>query len=183
VELAQLMERYCDGDQAAFSALWAEASPQLLAYLSSLARHRSTAEDLLQETFLKVHRARGAYVRGADPMPWFHAIGRRVFLDHVRRVKSLRLEHGVGVEIEATLDGSRAGSEAEPLFDRDVQATVREAIDRLPPPQREAVELRLAGKMPASAGAELGVSAGAMKLRFHRAMNRLRTALATRLQT
>jgi DNA-directed RNA polymerase specialized sigma24 family protein len=46
-----------------------------------MARSRAVAEDVLQATFLKVHRARGAYIRGADPVPWIYAIAHRTFLD------------------------------------------------------------------------------------------------------
>src|SRR5262245_24980211 len=83
----QLMERYCDGDASAFRALYALVAPRLHGYLLRMARDRAAADDLLQLTFLKVHRARAAYVRGADPLPWLYAIAHRTFLDEVRRKK------------------------------------------------------------------------------------------------
>jgi DNA-directed RNA polymerase specialized sigma24 family protein len=84
---ADLMARYCDGDAAAFRDLYAQVAPRLLGYLVGMARSRALAEDLVQQTFLKVHRARGAYIRGADPVPWIYAIAHRTFLDELRRVK------------------------------------------------------------------------------------------------
>ena len=59
-----LMARYQDGDAAAFRELYAVVAPRLLGYLMKMARSRAVADDLLQQTFLKVHRARAAYVRG-----------------------------------------------------------------------------------------------------------------------
>ena len=76
-----LMARYCDGDEAAFRALYTQAAPRLLGYLKRLTGDTAGAEDLLQHTFLKLHNARGSYVRGADPMKWLFTIAHRTFLD------------------------------------------------------------------------------------------------------
>ena len=84
-EAKDLMQRYCDGDAGAFRELYALLAPRLLGYLVRMARERALAEDLLQQTFLKVHRARAAYVRGADPVPWIYSIAHRTFLDEARR--------------------------------------------------------------------------------------------------
>src|SRR5438270_13130345 len=86
-EVIRLMERYVDGDAAAFRALYALLAPKLYGYLAKMTRDRAVADDLLQQTFLKVHRARGAWVRGADPTPWIYAIAHRTFLDEARRVQ------------------------------------------------------------------------------------------------
>jgi RNA polymerase sigma-70 factor (ECF subfamily) len=68
----ELMERYCEGDQAAFTALYALVAPRLLAYLVGLVQDRAAAEDLLQQTFIKLHHFRDQYVRAADPLPWLY---------------------------------------------------------------------------------------------------------------
>jgi len=52
------MQRYCDGDAGAFRQLYALVAPRLLGYLVKMTRERALADDLLQQTFLKVHRAR-----------------------------------------------------------------------------------------------------------------------------
>src|SRR5439155_8954439 len=83
----ELMQRYQAGDARAFRELYALVAPRLLGYLVKMARSRAVADDLLQQTFLKVHRARAAYVRGADPVPWFYAIAHRTFIDETRRTK------------------------------------------------------------------------------------------------
>ena len=81
----ELMARYCDGDASAFRELYAAVSPKLYGYLVKMARSKALADDLLQQTFLKVHRARGAYVRGADPLPWIYSIAHRTFIDEARQ--------------------------------------------------------------------------------------------------
>src|SRR5688572_6771630 len=89
---SELMGRYCDGDTAAFRELYAQIAPRLLGYLIRMAGNRPVAEDLLQQTFLKVHRARSAYVRGADPLPWIYAIAHRTFLDDARGRSRARVQ-------------------------------------------------------------------------------------------
>src|ERR1700754_4485488 len=86
-EAKDLMQRSCDGDAGAFRELYALVAPRLLGYLLKMTRERALADDLLQQTFLKVHRARGAYVRGADPLPWIYSIAHRTFIDEARKVK------------------------------------------------------------------------------------------------
>src|SRR3954466_780873 len=86
-EEADLMQRYCDGDAGAFRELYALVAPRLLGSLLKMARERALADDLLQQTFLKVHRARAAYVRGADPVPWIYSIAHRTFIDETRKHK------------------------------------------------------------------------------------------------
>src|SRR5579863_8230976 len=84
-EPRDLMERYQRGDASAFRELYALVAPRLLGYLVRMAKSRAVAEDVLQQTFLKVHRARAAYVVGADPIPWLYSIAHRTFLDEARR--------------------------------------------------------------------------------------------------
>src|SRR4029077_5009708 len=83
----ELMQRYQDGDARAFRELYALVAPRLLGYLVKMARSRALADDLLQQTFLKIHRERAAYVRGADPIPWMYAIAHRTFIDEARRMQ------------------------------------------------------------------------------------------------
>src|SRR5258708_20973576 len=83
----ELMVKYCDGVASAFRELYALVAPRLLGYLVKMARDRAVAEDLLQHTFLKLHRARAAYVRGADPLPCLYAIAHRTFIDDARKRK------------------------------------------------------------------------------------------------
>ena len=107
------MQRYCDGDARAFRELYATIAPRLLGYLMKMARTRAVAEDLLQQTFLKVHRARAAYIRGADPVPWIYAIAHRTFLDHTRAAKRaiVRIsDDDVLPEVAAGIAGAADGS-------------------------------------------------------------------------
>ena len=176
-----LMMRYVDGDAEAFRELYRLLAPRLLGYLLRMTRDRARADDLLQQTFFKVHRARAAYVRGADPVPWMYAIAHRTFLDDVRARK-----RGAGVtdtgdvpEVAAVITGASAVADAEqaPVDPELAQAALR-ALDTLPPQQREAVVPAISAAsaklLPSSL---VSTTAGAMKVRAHRGYVALRKAL------
>jgi RNA polymerase sigma-70 factor (ECF subfamily) len=176
------MARYCDGDDRAFRALYALAAPRLFAYLTCLVRDRSLADELLQQTFIKLHNARATYVRGADPLPWMYTIAHRICLDEFRRVRRSRVRLGCDLrgipEAPATLEGS--AESARPDYDeRTIEATL-EALDALPDNQRLALVLtKIQGKSMAEAAVILGTTPGAVKLRAHRAYVALREILGT----
>jgi RNA polymerase sigma-70 factor (ECF subfamily) len=180
---ADLMNRYCDGDAGAFRELYSRVAPRLVAYLQRMCGERATAEDLVQQTFLKVHGARSAYVRGADPVPWMFAIARRTFLDEARRRKRARVQVAGGEghlpEVAAAIDGAPLADAPAASPDPELVHAALDALARLPPAQREALILtKMSGKSIAEAAAITGASAGAMKLRAHRAYVALRRALA-----
>src|SRR5438874_12208932 len=116
-DLRDLMQRYQDGDAHAFRELYALVAPRLFGYLMKLTRSRALADDLLRHTFLKVHRARATYVRGADPLPWMYSIAHRTFLDEVRRDKRAVVRTGADdlPEIPAAITGESADHREEPI--------------------------------------------------------------------
>ena len=181
---AELMTRYCDGDAAAFRALYARVAPRLLAYLLRMAGTRSAAEDLLQQTFLKVHRARASYVRDAEPLPWLYAIAHRTFLDSARKKRRARVElsrEDALPEVRAHVTGRPEADVPQPRHDAAVRDAALAALDELPTNQREALVLtKLQGKSIAEAAEITGVSRGAIKLRVHRGYVSLRKVLGER---
>lgn len=182
------MALYCDGDQSAFVELYERVAPRLLGYLMRMSGDRVMAEDLLQQTFLKVHRARGAYVRGANPLPWIYAIARRCFLDETRRRSRARERSDASAEAQAkepvaTLLGRAAAGGQHPEDEDEASPGLVEAalaaLQELPRAQREAVVLtKLDGKSVAEAAAIAGTTPGALKVRAHRGYTALRKALA-----
>ena len=167
----QLMERYVDGDADAFQHLYRRVSPNLMGYLLRLTRNRERAEDLLQITFSKIHRARGSYLRGAAVLPWILAIARRSFLDE-RRSANVRTE-------DLSPDGSlpEPQSEERPL-PTELSDALEVAISRLPETYREAIVLtKITGLSVAEAASVLGATETAVKLRVHRGYNQLRKEL------
>jgi RNA polymerase sigma-70 factor, ECF subfamily len=174
----ELMEAFLAGDTRAFDQLFRRLSPRIVGFIRAMGGDGRTAEDLTQLTFLKIHRARETYQRGAPLEPWVFAIARRTWIDHRRSVR------------RSPIRLSDDGMLPEPVSDLE---TVHEASDRLsveqtqalyarlkalPEPQREAlVLLKVQGLSTAEAAAVAGTTQGAIKLRAHRAYESLRKIL------
>jgi RNA polymerase sigma-70 factor, ECF subfamily len=180
-EARDLMQRYCDGDAGAFRELYALVAPRLFGYLLRMARERALADDLLQQTFLKVHRARAGYVRGADPLPWIYSIAHRTFIDETRKHRRAVVRVAEAEELPEVAAGITGESDDRRDEGRGDPAMVTAALDALaglPAPQREAVVLtKLDGKTVAEAAEIAGTTVGAMKVRAHRGYEALRRSL------
>lgn len=170
-----LMQQYQDGDAGAFRELYTLVAPRLLGYLLKMARSRALAEDLLQQTFLKVHRARGAYVRGADPLPWIYSIAHRTFIDEARK-KKRAIVNTAGDDVPDV-----AAPVPDEALDPELAREALDALAQLPAQQREAVVLtKLDGKSVAEAAEIAGTTVGAMKVRAHRGYEALRKLLGSK---
>lgn len=177
--LYALMDRYCDGDPRAFHQLHAALTPRLRGFLIKLVRDESTADDLVQLTFLKAHLARDRFcVQGQDPdgsvRGWYFAIARNAALDHLRQQgrRRRREAESPGAEADAELADEGASLEQLALAREHEQAVIeriREALAQLPPGQREVVELhKLEGLSMAEVAARLDIREGAARVRAHR---------------
>jgi RNA polymerase sigma-70 factor (ECF subfamily) len=179
--LDQAMDRYAQGEEAAFAVLYAGLQAKLRAFLTRLTGAPPVADDLLQETFMRIHRARGGFETGAAVVPWAYAIARNAWLDHVRSVKvraKLQVEGGDDQAKAAhPVTGPEADSE-QAVIARETAALVERVLARLPAPQREAfVLLRYEGMSVQEAAEVLGSTPTAVKLRAFRAYEALREAL------
>jgi len=183
IQAIQAMERYCAGEVAAFHRLYNLLAPRILAYLRGLIGDRAAAEDLMQHTFLKVHEARGAYVRGANPIPWIYTIAHRTCLDELRRRRRSR----VRLTTDGTLssppraDITGTGEEAQAPPESPRAAAAMAALQHLPENQRQALILtKVHGRSHAEAALIAGSTPGAIKLRAHRAYVTLRQRLGAK---
>ena len=181
-EASQVMNRYCQGERAAFQRLYALLAPRILAYLWGLIGDKAAAEDLLQLTFLKVHEARAVYVRGANPIPWIYTIAHRTALDELRRRKRsrVRLSKDGAAVAEPPADITGAAAENRPAeTDGEAASAAMAALQQLPDNQREALILtKVHGRSHAEAAMITGTTPGAIKLRAHRAYVSLRQMMA-----
>ena len=91
VDLDRWMERYQQADPEAPAALVAALSPALLRFFSSQTTSREQADDLLQDTWLRIHRVRHTYRPGEPVLPWIYAIARRVRIDGYRRSRRISI--------------------------------------------------------------------------------------------
>lgn len=170
------MARYADGDDAAFSELYAEVAPRLRAYLFRQTRDQHHSDDLTQQTLLRMHRARGTFLPDAQVMPWAIAIARRLVIDEVRR-RSRRVQILEPREAPEAHD-PHAISGYQHIHASQVAEHLERELARLPEGQREAFELlRLDGLTLCEAAAATGSTVSALKSRAHRAYEALRVSL------
>jgi RNA polymerase sigma-70 factor (ECF subfamily) len=164
------MSAYQSGAIEAFDALYARLGPAVLRYLSSRTRNSAHAQDLLQETFLQVHRSRRAYRAELPVRPWVFAIARHVLLMDWRRGACHPERSGEIPDVPILPDAASLGT----------RQAVRRAVALLIPARREAVLLHhIWGFSFAEIGRLLGVRADAAKLRSSRGMADLRRHLAS----
>jgi RNA polymerase sigma-70 factor (ECF subfamily) len=170
------MERYAGGDDEAFSTLYDALAPRLHHFLVRQCRDDARAEDLLQQTMLQIHRARGRFLQGADVMPWAFAIARRLFIDSLRRGKK---ELPVDLDAAHGADLAASGAPADDLLhSKQMARAIERELARLPEAQRVAFELIKREGLSVKEAAEiLGTTVTAIKLRAHRAYTALRAAL------
>jgi RNA polymerase sigma-70 factor, ECF subfamily len=173
-----LMAAYVAGDRRAFEQLFERLAPRLHRFFRRSFHAEATADDLLQVTFLKLHKARDTYRPDLRVAPWAFTIAARVRLDELRRRK--RLAEDGDEEALARADESRAAeARDEGGLDRDEAGAVRRAVDSLPESQRVVIHLnRFEGMTFAEIAGVLGTTEGAVKLRAFRAYGALRQSLA-----
>ncbi len=172
----EAMDRYAGGDDAAFGALYDLLAPRLHGYFLRQTRDADKADDLVQQTLLKIHHARGQFLRGAAVTPWAFSIGRRLLLDSLRKHR-----HETRAPDEPTPGASQPdpGPSADALLEAaDTARKIQTVLARLPETQRVAFELvKQEGLSHAEAAEALGTTVAAVKLRAHRAYEALRAAL------
>jgi RNA polymerase sigma-70 factor (ECF subfamily) len=172
------MHRYADGEDAAFDEVFAALAPRLRLFLRRLGGSSDLAEDLTQETFLRMHHARGSFARGKPVAPWAYAIARNCFISHTR-TKRARLERA-SVDAEQLERSAGSGSSAEQeAIARQSAELVSRTLAGMTTARREAfVLLRYEGMTVAAAAEIVGISEGALKIRAFHAYEILRAALA-----
>ena len=130
---------------------------------------REQADDLLQETWLRIHRVRHTYRPGHPVLPWIYAIARRARVDGYRRTRRITRYEIVMDVVPDRLMQVEAGNPV-PAFDTLVAA--------LPRAQREVVTmLKVGGLTLEEVAGATSSTVGAVKQKAHRAYARLRKLL------
>lgn len=169
--LIALMIGYQKGSMDDFEGLYAALKQPLIRYLWTFVRNAAAAEDLLQETFLQIHRARQTYTPPRPVRPWIYAITRHVALMHLRSGRRRK-----EVLADDQLPEVPVPPEIGKLAD---SATLHRMLAELPRSAQEVLMLHhLLGLSFQEVGQVLGLAAGTAKVRAHRAMKSLRTRLA-----
>jgi RNA polymerase sigma-70 factor, ECF subfamily len=171
-QLRALMIRYQGGSLDAFQELYARLAAGVRRYLSHLAGGSEIADDLLQETFLQMHRSRAAYNPAYAVKPWVFGLARNVFLMNRRAARRWAEVH----ESREDLPEFPVVPEVERLGSRE---EIRRCMVSLPPDRAEALLLHHEwGFSFDEIAGMLGISAPAARARASRGIAELRTALS-----
>jgi RNA polymerase sigma-70 factor (ECF subfamily) len=181
-----LMLRYRDGDVRAFETLVTRHRKPIFNFILRFVCDATQAEDVLQETFLRVIKSADGYQRQAKFTTWLYTIARNLCVDAARRGKHRKA---------ASLDAPAGGEDCEgaPLIDRvpdgepgvdrqaigrELQARIREAVASLPDEQREIFLLREVADLQFNEiAAIVGCPENTVKSRMRYALEKLREAL------
>jgi len=171
-ELEREMVRYQAGEIESFDRIYSRLSGPLLGFLRRLAPPGTDAEDLVQTTFLQIHRARATYRPGRPVRPWVYAIARNVALMSVR--SGLRRRKREAPLEDVALETAPAPE--QPLREAG-RLELERLLGRLADEGREALWLhRVEGFSFREVAAIQGVLETTAKVRAFRALESLRAA-------
>lgn len=165
-----LMLQVGRGDPAAYRALAERYLTGIVRYATRLLGDQAEAEDVAQETFLRLWRDAGRYeARGHKPSTWLYRVAHNLCVDRLRA----RKPQG---DIDAQIASDRTSA---PVADKELSAHVAAALAKLPERQRAAIALvHYEDKSLEEAGAVLGCAAGAVESLLARGRRSLREQLA-----
>lgn len=172
--LQELMRRYQAADSVAADELVATINPMLSRHFLALSGNSRHLEDILQECWLRIHRARHSYRPGEPVLPWIFAIARRARVDHYRRWQRTSGREA-SIE-ELTLQPS---ADPRPGMEDSLQAqAIISLLDHLPEAQREVLIMMKINDMSVEEIARAtGSTVPAVKQKAYRAYQALRQAL------
>jgi len=179
---AELMLRVKDGDAASFALLLERHRIPVIHFLYRMVQNQAVAEELAQEVFLRVYRARLSYEPTAKFTTWLFRIAMHLALNCLR---DGRAERGhASLDVETQENASRQAPDRRPSVEQDLVfevklAEVRRAIETLPAKQRAAVVMHKYQELEYSQIARvLSCSESAVKSLLFRAYETLRARLA-----
>lgn len=172
-----LMLAYCAGNEDALADLYRRWSAPLRRYLERMVRETATAEELVQESFLRVHRARDRYRPDARFSTWLFQIARNLALNELSLAR--RSKPHLSADAEPSSRGAASGpplrlvsdapSAADVVETREQVDQVEAALAALPERQRSALWLAsVEGRSYAEIAEVLGTSPSSVKSLVHR---------------
>ena len=168
----RLVVRLKAGDPAAFDAIYEAYRPRLFGFLVRLSRRRDVAEDLLEETWLRLVTRSATLTDDARLGPWLFTVARNLYF-------SWRRSRAVDVSRTSELDPAwpapeRGDSPFEAAARAELERRLEAALARLPLRDRELLLLvGVEGLTPSEAAGVCGLPAVTLRARLHRAREKL----------
>src|SRR4051812_3886609 len=146
---AALISLYQSGSNEAIETIVARYKDRMYTAIYMLVKDQYLAEDIFQESFLKIIRTikSGRYAEQGKFLPWALRVSHNLWMDHFRRVRqqvSVTLPDGSEIADLLPMAHTNGG---ERLEERQTHQSVRELIESLPEEQREVVTLRIYGEL------------------------------------
>ena len=174
----QLMNRMSSGDMEALSAIVIRHQRGLVGFLTRISGDRDTAEDLAQETFLRVYESCERYRPEGRFTTWLYTIAYRLHID-ARRAWSSSRTSGVDHDEWRFQDRTAITPEASAI-ESDLSRRVQQEIDALPEQYRPVLMLRSQKELTyAEIASVVGCTEGAARVRMHKGLALLRCRLNT----
>jgi RNA polymerase sigma-70 factor (ECF subfamily) len=170
----ELIQRFIKGEQSCFEQIIHRHKNKVYSYISLYIRDQALADDLFQDTFMKVIQSvkAGKYYDNGKFLSWVMRIAHNLIIDHFRRVKQMNTVSND--DYESDIFNSRKLADAtveDDMIKRQIQKDVRKMISLLPEDQREVVILRH------YAGLSFKEIAGITDVSINTALGRMRYAL------
>lgn len=165
-----------------FSDVFREYQHPIYNYLLRMTQNKAVAEDLTQETFIRVHRSLPTFRGEARLSTWIYRIATNVSLDHFKRSGNRLVAQAVSldeIEFEGEWVADRISTSPEKLADQsEMSECVQSFIHRLSPSYRAVLVLHdLQGLKNREIADVLDIPLSTVKIRLHRARNKLRESL------
>jgi len=166
--LETLLEGYQQADSEATLELIRRLSPDLLRFFLVQENTRAEAEDLVQNTWLQIHKARHTYRRGAPVLPWVFAIAKHVRVDGYRKRRRIKQYEIATDTLPENASNQQRREPSVPSFES--------LIAELPDSQREVLTmLKVNGLSLEEIAQATSSNVGAVKMKASRAYAKLRT--------
>jgi RNA polymerase sigma-70 factor (ECF subfamily) len=182
-----LMTRYQRGDLGAFAVLVDRHKTPLFNFVLRQIKVPPTAQDLVQEVFLRIVESAGSFKHEAKFTTWAYTVARNLCIDHARKASHRRHasldqqggEGGEGPSLgEQVADLHPRASTDRGAMSNEIQVRVTTAVEALPNEQREVFLLRHVANLPFQEIADItGTSENTVKSRMRYALERLQEAL------
>ena len=173
-----LMRRYGKGDARAFEVLYERHKGPLYRYLARRCTQRETAEEIFQEVWTRVIKARTTYRPEAKFTTWLYQLAHNCYVDFVRHsARRIQLVGGADDTVAGHPDEGRSAGER--LDGQRAAHEFARALEMLPPDQKDAFLLHEEGGLTLAQIAEVtGVNRETVKSRLRYALRKLRAALS-----
>jgi RNA polymerase sigma-70 factor, ECF subfamily len=169
---AEAIQRVLGGDVEAFSVLIQRYHPACLRYARRMLRDRETAEDVVQETFVRAYHGLRGYDHRGRTGAWLF----RILVNRCRSAAASRRRHLADTDLDGIPSAAQPSTPAPDVLGR---VTAAAAVASLPPDQREAFLLHyVEGQSYEEMSFVLGAGISALKMRVARARDHLRKELA-----